>query len=147
MANSLTHRTFLRTLSYREFLSAFALSLFLVAIFYLIDFLSNGENNLGLSTFLSAVFCAIINHVWYKIEHRRSNDFIGRIIHTCIFIWTLFITVRVNDFFWRESYKVSDFDLGRIIINISLSVIIITLFEILVGIFNEFLIRLKWRIL
>jgi hypothetical protein len=141
---------FLRTLSYRDFLSIFTLVLLLMAYIEL-SFYCLGESNvqslygpfrnIGVIGFLWA------NHVLYKIEHKRFNNFIGRVLHTLIFI-IMFLPIKII-----HSYLVSDYytfsvslSFGEMILLLVVSIIAITLFEFVLSILKYGLKLLKWQI-
>lgn len=73
-------KPFWETLSYREFLTAFSLALLLVAMFDFFDYVDYGwigKHTVEL-TLLSGFSILFVNHRLYKLEHGRSNNYIGR---------------------------------------------------------------------
>ncbi len=85
-------RYFFRTISYKEFLSILSLVFFIICLNYLEYFYPEARiftltKYWLLEFFIFAVIMSI-NHVFYKIEHNRSNIYIGRIIIDITFILT-----------------------------------------------------------
>jgi len=112
-------KEFIRTLSYREFLTAFTLSIFTICLqnirrfYWGIDFFESsntpGFNFLVFSTII------MLNHVFYKLEHKRSNSYY---IRTLIDFTFLIIYVVLRHYLFHE-------------ISINLTSIIIGFFYIL----------------
>lgn len=70
-------RNFTRTLSYREFITSLSLALLLLALYEILGYYSNEDWVGNHETLLKWIFfCSIlpVNHVFYKIEHKRQND-------------------------------------------------------------------------
>jgi hypothetical protein len=86
---SFKSRLVLRSLSYRDFLTSVALGLLLHAFFEVLAYYSSEElfehRTSSIRMTLFVLFLAL-NHIVYKSEHKRSNNFIGRVIHDLIFI-------------------------------------------------------------
>lgn len=95
---SFNYKPFFRTLSYREFVTGLALTLLFHSLFEIVDYYSNErffENSLRawkISFFVAVFLC---NHVYYRFEHRRSNNFIGRSFSDLILLIIL-ILLRVG---------------------------------------------------
>ena len=74
-------REFFRTLSYREFITALCLALLLFAALSTINYLEHYDwfDSYGRAlTIALVVMIFTLNHVFYKKEHSRSNNYIGR---------------------------------------------------------------------
>ncbi|GAA4275962.1 hypothetical protein [Aquimarina mytili] len=92
--NRLDTDPFLRTLSYRDFLTSFALGILLLSVHTLFRYYSGEDFIKNNSIFLwgfSFILLLSINHAFYRFEHKRSNNLIGRLIHDVIFIIMYFI--------------------------------------------------------
>lgn len=81
---SFDYHPFFRTLSYREFLTSISIALFYLAVFEIIDYYSDEkyfEDSHVVWKWYTFVFVFLANHLMYRLEHRRSNNFIGRAIN------------------------------------------------------------------
>ena len=86
---SFTPRQFLRALSYRDFLTSITLGLLLHAFFEVLDYYSSEElfeHTDSLIRWILFLLFLSLNNIVYRIEHRRSNNFIGRVIFDLIFL-------------------------------------------------------------
>lgn len=88
-------KMFFKSLSYREFLSIFSSVLLLISLIFLRDFYARyaffeATYNVAISIIIFTTIL-ISNHVFYKLEHGRSNSFYGRLLMdlTFIFIYTI----------------------------------------------------------
>ncbi len=138
--DSLNLGLFLRTISYREFLTSISLILLLTAIFAVMQFLGFWLN----TEYLIIVFLSMpLNHIVYRIEHKRSNNFIGRVIHDLIFIILylilLFISVKIKG----QPFL---FDLENIVFNFFLFMVLVGSYEIIVEFVRPVLARRGWQI-
>lgn len=96
-------KEFIRTLSYREFLTAFTLSIFTICLQYIRYFyweveLIKSMNNFGFN-FLVFSTIIMLNHVFYKLEHKRSNSYY---IRTLIDFTFLIIYVVLRHYLFHE---------------------------------------------
>jgi hypothetical protein len=81
-------RRFRRTLSYREFVTAFSLAMVLVVLYNSIRYFHSEdwmEDKLAFVTSAMFVLVTPLNHVFYRIEHKRQNNFLGRNLHDYMF--------------------------------------------------------------
>src|SRR4051794_14025407 len=91
-------REFFRTLSYREFITAFSLSLLLFAWIAVLQYLAHYDWYTDYATILFIMLVAIIfilNHVFYRREHRRANNFIGRNFADYLLFFITWLVVEV----------------------------------------------------
>jgi hypothetical protein len=141
---------FARTLSYREFATSFSLALFLLALYTLVeyysneDWIGNNESAIKLTLFL---FLVPVNHVFYKVEHKRPNNFIGRNFHDHIFILLFLALYKLRLFFYGSSLTFGVEGVGTVIVFILLNIIFVMAFELGVAILKRFLKLLRWQIL
>lgn len=143
-------RNFVRTLSYREFVTSLSLALLLLALYSLLDYYFNEdwvENNY--STIKWTLLCVLIpiNHVFYKAEHKRPNNFIGRNLHDYIFLLLFLLLYKLQLFFYGSTLSFGAEGVGSAIVVILVIIIMVMLFELGVAIFKRGLKLLKWQIL
>lgn len=143
-------RDFVRTLSYREFVTSLSLALLLLAIYSLLDYYANEEwienNVLSIKWIL---FCILIpiNHIFYKAEHKRPNNFIGRNFHDYIFILLFVLLYKLRLFLYGSSLSFGVEGVGSAVVFILMFIIMVMLFELGVAIFKRGLKWLRWQIL
>lgn len=93
---------FLRTLSYREFLTSISLAFLLLTFNMVVNYYSNEDwvsDNIASFRWISFLILFPVNHIFYKLEHRRPNNFIGRNIHDYIFLLMILLISRIYAFF------------------------------------------------
>jgi hypothetical protein len=138
-------------LSYRDFLTSFSLALFLAAIRTILIYYSDEKSleNIWSSIVLMIFFLFIlINHIIYKAEHKRSNNFIGRIFHTAIFILAFWIVITLYNYFLDDAYLTGlSVDIGSIVIFIIVVPVLLMLLELTITILKRVLNLFNWRIL
>jgi hypothetical protein len=81
-------RHFKRTLSYREFATAISLALLLSVLYNSLKHIVQEdwiEHNVEIVLIAIFVLVTPFNHVFYKIEHKRQNRFLGRNLQDYIF--------------------------------------------------------------
>ena len=88
---------FFRTLSYREFLTSFSLAIFIISLKYIRDFYYDTDfiestNNWTFNAFFFALII-ILNHIFYRIEHKKYNVFYVRLFIDIIFI-LIYVVLR-----------------------------------------------------
>lgn len=103
-------RYFFKTISYKEFLSIISLVFFTICLNYLEYFYPEARIFTNTKHWLLELFIfAIImstNHVFYKIEHKRSNIYIGRIIIDNAFVLTFHIMSNLIGFYRYLDLKI-----------------------------------------
>lgn len=134
-------KPFLRTLSYREFLTTLTTVLMLLAGVAIKAYLTGFTSNTTVRIFIPA--CFFIGHLVYRVEHRRSNRFIGRyildIVSLLLFLLLSQILIDDNSAFFPEEQDV--------IFILFLILILIGVFEFLVSLLKKLLNSCGWRIL
>lgn len=135
-------KSFFRTFSYREVLSAVMLASVFLAIIRTLLYLEMPLANelMGFLILLIVIFL----HVIYKREHKRSNTFAGRVIHDCIYLTLLFC---LNQFFFWYEYGEFSFDFDTLLAIVVMLCIVVALFEGLISLLKRLLDFLKWRVL
>jgi hypothetical protein len=101
---------FIKTISYREFLSLISSILLLICFILLRDFYSDYDFISSLyNPFLFILILsssAFLNHIVYKFEHKRNNNYLGRVITDVAFFifYSIFLllydTDKKIDFSW-----------------------------------------------
>lgn len=147
--DSFSPKPYLRTFGRRDIFTCLSLTFFLLAFGTLLDYYSNfdwvGEHQnfvLGLSCFI----LMIVNHIFYRFEHKRSNNFIGRIINDCLLLMTFMLVAKTIGLLRGGSLN---FETWNIASSISMLILIFTLLvclELLVAAFRRILNLLKWQI-
>lgn len=141
-------RLFLRGLSYRDFLTSVSLGLLLQAFFVLLDYYSSEEflehrtSSIMMTHF---IIFLLLNHIVYKSEHKRSNNFIGRVIHDLIFI-AGYVLINVGHRYligMQLSYDATFLSVIGLLIVILVAAIF---FEIGVAIVKRLFMLFKWQI-
>ena len=136
---SFDYRPFFRTLSYREFLTSISIALFGLAIIGIINYYSDErffEDAHSIWKWYTILFVFLANHIIYKHEHKRSNNFLGRSINDLFLLVSLVLLTISYKFITGGTYdfRIENGILGTIII---ISVITITIFSFEIGL--EFL--------
>jgi hypothetical protein len=143
-------RNFIRTLSYREFVTSLSLALLLLAVYSLLDYYSNEdwiENNESVIKW--TLFCLLlpINHIFYKVEHKRPNNFIGRNFHDYIFLLLFILLYKLRLLLYGSSLSLGIEGIGGVIVFLLVFIITVMLFELAVAILKRGLTLLRWQIL
>lgn len=107
---SFDYKPFFRTLSYREFVTGLALAVLFHSLFEIIDYYSNErffENSLR--AWKISIFVAVFlgNHAYYRFEHRRSNNFIGRSLNDLILLIILILSRVGYELVLSSSYRLN----------------------------------------
>lgn len=128
-------RLFLKTLSYREFLSIISSVSLFMSLIFLRDFYSENDFIYSTnSTFSNILIFSLIiasNHILYKLEHKRSNIYFGRFIIDIVFILSYFLASLLLG---HKDY----FDIGEFFIFIILTAILELFFSLLKRIIKIF---------
>lgn len=140
--DSLNPRPFIRALSYREFLTPLCLSLLFTALIKSLAYLLHSSSN-WVTLVLFCLFM-ILNHVFYKAEHLRSNNFIGRNLHDYIFLLAFSLLMGLFRIVKGQSFSL---DIGHSVLALFTLVFMTMIFEGLVSLCRRGLNLLGWRIL
>ncbi|BDD04566.1 hypothetical protein HNQ88_003143 [Aureibacter tunicatorum] len=89
---------FIRTFSYRELLTCITSTALIICLY----FLSKEFINQDASTVISIVIGIHFNHIIYKIEHKRNNDYWGKVIMGTLLFITLYISSKTISFIFFE---------------------------------------------
>lgn len=143
-------RTFLRTLSYREFITSLSLALLLLAFYRLFDYYSNEdwiENNESLIKW--TLFCIILplNHIFYKVEHKRQNNFIGRNLQDYIFLLLFVALYKLQLFLMGTSLTFGIEGVGTVIVFVLVFIMLVVVLELGVAIIKRVLRFIRWQVL
>ena len=143
-------RDFVRTLSYREFVTSLSLALLLLAVYSVLDYYSNEdwiEHNE--SSIKWTLFCILIpvNHIFYKAEHKRQNNFIGRNFHDYIFILLFICLYKLNHLLYGSSLSFGFEGIGSAIVFVLVVIIMVMLLELAIAVLKRGLKFLRWQIL
>jgi hypothetical protein len=113
----------------------------------MIDFYSDEEifENISTSLKTSMVFLFMpLNHIIYKIEHKRSNNYVGRTMHDLIFIGLYFLLTMIQVFLSGATIR---FDGGANVVGVLMGLIVFIMFlELAIAIVKRLLKILKWQI-
>lgn len=143
-------RNFRRSLSYREFVTALSIAVLVLAghaiIYYFSDIEWVGNNNQMLRVILILVL-APVNHVFYKIEHKRQNNFIGRNLHDYIFLLCFITVVKFYSWINGNAISVGFGNFQSSVMAIIGLIILIILFETVVAFLKIILRYFRWRVL
>jgi hypothetical protein len=149
-SQSLDYNPFFRTLSYREFLTSISLAFFGLAIIEIINYYSDELFFKDTSTtwkLAMIFFIFLVNHIIYKCEHKRSNNFIGRSINDLLlFITLIFLSTSYKYIVGGTlEFRIDNPVLGSIII-VTLTTAGIFFFEIGLGFLKMLLKKIKCQI-
>lgn len=142
--DSFNIRPYLRSLSHRELFTCLSLALLFVAVTDAIEWAADNTRALKIAIFVTFT---IGNHVFYKLEHRRPNNFAGRNIHDYIFLTLVVLITKVK--MWILGYDItfgSDI-IGGAVGMIVIAIILVILLELLVAGLKRILTLTKWQIM
>jgi hypothetical protein len=141
---------FLRTLSYREFVTSFVLALLLLSCQSILNYYSNEdwvESNAGTIRITLFVALAPINHFFYRLEHNRSNNFMGRGIHDCIYILLVVLLITLKGLYYGYRISVGADNIVSLLGFLFFVAIMVVAFELAVALLKRFLALFRWQIL
>ncbi len=147
---TLNKKPFVRALSYREFATSFSLSLLLLALFRLLDYVATGNDLQYYQASLKQTLFFLIlplNHVFYRFQHKRSNNFIGRNLHDYIFILLLVALYKLERYIAGIDWSLQVNGLGSFIMFLILFVVSVMFVEAGVAVLKRCFKLLKWQIL
>jgi hypothetical protein len=143
-------KDFVRTLSYRDIFTSISLALLLLAIREIIDYYSlddwiNAKSNLlmGIVTLVIIAF----NHILYKIEHKRSNNFIGRVLHDCMFLLCYATIGKLEQLLTGSGFTITFEDIGSFFSTGIFLLVFLVGYEVVIAFFKRVLKLFRWRIL
>jgi len=139
-------RQFLRALSYRDFLTSICLALVVVAMSEVIQYYSSENFFENRAASLRIIFFLLIiplNHIVYKAEHKRPNNFIGRVLHDLIFIGSFLIIDKIVAF---DVNTIFAGDPLTFILFLVVIIILLMFFELGIAILKRLLTLFKWQV-
>jgi hypothetical protein len=139
-------RAFVRALSYRDFLTSICLALVVVAMGQVFQYYSSEtffENRTGSLRKILFLLILPLNHIAYKAEHKRSNNFIGRILHDLIFIGAFWV---INEIMTVNIKAIFAGDPLTFILFLIVLIILLMFFEVGIAILKRFLNLFKWQV-
>ncbi len=139
---------FFSNFGYSDFFTAFSSALLWTALqegfsFYRSEYYFEGLESL--INFLIFVLTLVINHIIYRLEHKYSNNYAGRIFHSLLIL--LFFIVTKSLFYSLVDLKFIFYLDSTNYTNFFAFVIIILFAELLISILKRFLKLIKWEIL
>lgn len=142
-------RPFTRTVSYRDFFTSLSLALLLLTFHQCIEYYSTEEFFQNKSDFLKYMFFFMMlpaNHMLYKAEHKRSNNYIGRVIHDFIFLGCFLSITKIYDIVTGLSVP---FALEPVIVPFMIVPVtaFIMCFELVVAVLKRLLRVVQWQIM
>lgn len=141
-------RYFVNTFSYREIVSAFAMALCATAVQDILEYYSDGSwiGGNGLDAVV-AMALMLVNHAIYRIEHCRSNNFLGRNLHDLLFLIALGTVYMLIKLIEEGAYHppLMLADAGSFILMFVFISFWIFLFEAGVALLKYFLRQFGWR--
>jgi hypothetical protein len=143
-------KDFVRTLSYREFVTSLSLALLLLAIYTLINYYSNEDwigNNETALRWTAFSMILLLNHIFYKVEHKRSNNFIGRNFHDHIFLLLFVSLYKLRRLLYGSGLSLDVEGIGDAIVSVLLFIIFVMFFELAVAMLKRGLKLVRWQIL
>jgi hypothetical protein len=145
----LSAKSFVRAMSYRDFGISILLAIILLALFMSLDYVSRQGIASDLTPVKWTLFFLIlpVNHILYKVVHKRSNDFVGRNIHDYIFLISFATLLKIQVLVFGHGITFATGGIGSLIFLVILLVIAIMIFELAVSLFKRLLWLFKWRIL
>lgn len=147
--DSFSAKSYFRTFGRRDIFTCLSLALFLLALDETLDYYANldwmGEHqNIVLG--VSGLILMVVNHIFYSLEHKRSNNFVGRIIHDCVL---LIVFMLVSKTIGLLKGGTLNFGVEDVASSISTLIQIITLsvcLELVVAGFRRILNLLRWQV-
>lgn len=151
LAPSFRVMPFFRALSYRDFFTSISIALSVVALQALVRFLSSEEwldANMYSVNITMLLLMVPVNHILFRIEHKRQNNFIGRVLHDFILIaayWLInkFYTYLVTDRFYIDLEE----DTMVVFFIIIVFIFLVMTFEAVIALLKRLLNMFMWQVL
>jgi hypothetical protein len=137
-------------LSYRDFLTAGCLALFTIALTAILAYYSMDDwvnANMTLLTITFALIVMAFNHVFYRLEHKRSNNFVGRMLHDAMFLLFAFVILRLKQLLSGSSLVITSEHIAGILVSVLLLFIFLLAYELVIAILKRILAYFRWQIL
>lgn len=140
-----TYQNYFKTFSYREITSALSLAFLFNAGLELLKYLREApwiNENFTLLALILAVAVFTVNHVIYKLEHKRRNFFLGRIMQNGLLLFAITFVMVLNNWLLGDGSLASRMSFS-LIFGFFLFLLAI---EIILSIFRRILTLFKWHI-
>lgn len=145
----LSAKSFVRSMSYRDFAISISLAFLLLVLFMSLDYAARQGVTGDLTPIKWTLFFLIlpVNHILYRVVHKRSNDFVGRNIHDYIFLISFAALLKIQVLVFGYGVTFATGGVGSLIFLLILLALAILIFELAVSLFKRLLWLFKWRIL
>jgi hypothetical protein len=147
---SFSPKFFFRSLSVRDFFTPFSLALLFIAIADVVNYYSDVLVTEQIGSYIkwTAFYLIIpVNHVVYRIEHKRSNNFIGRFIHDAIFVLFFFLLSDIKSYLFGSGFIDGPIHVSEVIAICLGFTISAALFELVIALLKRILMLFKWQVL
>ena len=141
-------KSFLRAFNSKDVLTAFSSAVLWTALqegfafFKSEDYFDGLEIGINLLIFF---FVFTINHVIYRMDHNRSNNYLGRVLHSLL-VLAFFIVIK-SLFYSLVDLNFISFIGGHNIWNLLGFIFFISFSELLIGVLRRFFKFIRWEIL
>jgi len=142
-------KDYFRTFSYREVVTALCLTLMLCALasatFYCSQYAWHAEykNVLLVVSIFTAV---VLNHVFYKIEHGRPNNYMGRTFADYLLFFLFWIAAEVSTIIVSGSFATSKLDVEIVPITIMFTVLLTMVLELTLSGVKRLIAMFGWHV-
>lgn len=147
--DSFSAKSYFRTFGNRDIFTCLSLALFLLALDEILDYYANldwlGEHQNSVLG-LSALILMVVNHIFYRLEHKRSNNFVGRVIHDCVLLIVFMLVAKTIGLLKGGSLSFGVEDVASSISMFILIFILLICLELIVAAFRRILNLLRWQI-
>lgn len=139
-------KMYFRSFSRREIFTSASLAASVLALYFLTKYYSGEEwleNNRFLNFWTYLLVSYILNHVFYRLEHRRRNNFTGRYLQGVLFLFMVAIFFVAIGLLNNGTFSI---EVNNLIVAIIAIVFCIFLLEVALSFLNRFFRLLKWHI-
>ncbi len=141
---------FMRALSYRDFFSPGCLALLVVALNEIVSYYSNDEwirvnsGRFGL-TFIGIMM--VVNHAMYFYEHKRPNNYIGRIFSDFILLVLYSAISKLKQFLFETGFSINIENLGVLLGVLLVIFFFLAVYEASIALLKRLFRLFRWQIL
>jgi hypothetical protein len=149
IVDSFRTKPYFRSFSKREIASCISLALFLLATREFLDYYTDLTWIAKHQTSLLALSCfilVVLNHAFYRREHKRLNNFLGRIVHDCFFLVTFILVSKVAALFKGGNIDLHLEDIIPSIPTTILFIFLLVCLELTVAACRRILNLARWRV-
>jgi hypothetical protein len=146
---SFNPKPFARTLSYRDFITSLSFALLFLAWHRILHYYSSENWMQSNEYFLRVGGLALLipaNHVLYRLEHRRSNNFIGRNFHDYIFLMLTAVVFKLHAYLFGLVWSLQANTVSAIV-SLNLAIFLILIFEAFLSLLKRLLNKVKWHVI